>query len=160
MTGYTMLRFTIRDLLWLMVVVGMGCAWVLERSYDRRQHAVQRKELGEKLAATYQREIDKLRETNARWRDGMLSAAVASLVSHCMTVDCSELPADDKALEEWLRSNPYVQVLRINRRGKTVEAVWGTSGELAKLLGDRPIAEFRLELERLGYKGLTRLELN
>jgi hypothetical protein len=34
-----MLRFTIRDLLWLMVVVGMGCGWLLERrnSYTQRE---------------------------------------------------------------------------------------------------------------------------
>jgi hypothetical protein len=30
-----MFRFTIRDLLWLMVVVGMGCGWFLHVRYER-----------------------------------------------------------------------------------------------------------------------------
>jgi hypothetical protein len=34
-----MFRFTIRDLLWLMVVVGMGVGWCVEHSAFRRQSA-------------------------------------------------------------------------------------------------------------------------
>jgi len=34
-----MFRFTIRDVLWLMVVVGMGCAWWLDRgALNRERH--------------------------------------------------------------------------------------------------------------------------
>ena len=33
-----MFRFTIRDLLWLMVVVGMGCGWWIEH---RRQKGIE-----------------------------------------------------------------------------------------------------------------------
>ena len=29
-----MFRFTIRDLLWLMVVVGLGCAWLIDHNWD------------------------------------------------------------------------------------------------------------------------------
>src|SRR4051794_3493168 len=38
-----MFRFTIRDVLWLMVVVGMGCAWWLD---DARKYAAYRELYG------------------------------------------------------------------------------------------------------------------
>jgi hypothetical protein len=34
-----MFRFTIRDVLWLTVVVGMGVGWLAERAFLRRQMA-------------------------------------------------------------------------------------------------------------------------
>jgi hypothetical protein len=33
-----MLRFTIRDLLWLMVVVGLACGWWMDRRTSSKQH--------------------------------------------------------------------------------------------------------------------------
>jgi len=36
-----MFRFTIRDVLWLMVVVGMAVAWRIEVSRIKRAHAVE-----------------------------------------------------------------------------------------------------------------------
>jgi hypothetical protein len=52
-----MFRFTIRDLLWLMVVVGMGCGWWLDNrdaSYDRQR------------IKKYQRDIKKVLQANER----------------------------------------------------------------------------------------------
>jgi hypothetical protein len=38
-----MFRFTIRDLLWLMVVVGMGCVWLLDRRHLSAELAAMRR---------------------------------------------------------------------------------------------------------------------
>jgi hypothetical protein len=38
-----MFRFTIRDVLWLMVIVGMGCGWWIE---DARKYAAYREIYG------------------------------------------------------------------------------------------------------------------
>jgi hypothetical protein len=47
------MKFTIRDLFWLVLVVGMGCGWWLERRAKEQQEAAVRKyilELGAEMA--------------------------------------------------------------------------------------------------------------
>ncbi|HEY2413191.1 MAG TPA: hypothetical protein VGI40_13155 [Pirellulaceae bacterium] len=61
-----MFRFTIRDLLWLMVVVSILCGWWLERSYDRRRFVIEKKQLYDDLDKSYKDEIRWLSESN--WR--------------------------------------------------------------------------------------------
>jgi hypothetical protein len=39
------LKFTLRDLFWLVLVVGMGCAWWLDRAHSDRELARLRQEL-------------------------------------------------------------------------------------------------------------------
>jgi hypothetical protein len=79
--------------------------------------------------------------------------------SYCVSADCTELPPDDKALHRWLRAYPNVQAIGVRRNGKSIEIIWGTSGNWAEQLGDRPIADLRAEFDRLGYKGVTRFDL-
>ena len=58
-----MLRFTIRDLLWLMMVVAVSLGWWAERAYDKRQSAIERKKLADDLDALYRDRIERLEES-------------------------------------------------------------------------------------------------
>jgi hypothetical protein len=84
--------------------------------------------------------------------------AFAPAMSYCVTAEFSELPADDIALESWLRVYPGMQVIGVNRNGKIIEVTWGTSGSVAESLGERPLFDLRAKLDPLGYKGVKRYE--
>ena len=64
-----MFRFTIRDVLWLTVVVAMGVAWLVDRGNLRREKSVAVNRMAQRMADATNRPVgvsDKLGEYTVR----------------------------------------------------------------------------------------------
>jgi|KBSSwiStaDraftv2_1062776.scaffolds.fasta_scaffold2250181_2 hypothetical protein len=72
-----------------------------------------------------------------------------------LRVEFAELPPDDATLEEWLRQQPGVIKVSVNREPKAIRIVWLMSRDLN---GYPPIPDCRQNFERFGYKGIKRYE--
>ena len=67
-----MFRFTIRDVLWLMVVVGLGVSWLLTVRLNSLQYARLAEETEEERQRSVKREFD------AKWTIGVLESQLES----------------------------------------------------------------------------------
>ena len=73
------------------------------------------------------------------------------------SAEFAELPADDRAIEQWLATQPGVVRTFATRESNTIRVNWIMSRDL---LGNPPIPNLRDQFERFGYRGLSRHTLS
>jgi len=74
-----------------------------------------------------------------------------------LRAEFAEMPSDDIAFEEWLRTQPGVipRPSYVDREANAIRITWIMSRDLT---GHPPIPDFRNNFDRLGYKGLKRYD--
>lgn len=88
-------------------------------------------------------------------RDAALRSSPAIRYELC--AEFAEVPADDRALEEWLRNEPGVsnQSSYVNREQNAIRISWEMSRDT---MGYPPRPDFIKNFGRLGYHGLKQYE--
>jgi hypothetical protein len=69
------------------------------------------------------------------------------------SAEFAELLADDRAIEDWLSTQPGVNRAFVTRESNTIRVTWIMSRDL---LGNPPIPDLGRQFERFGYRGIAR----
>lgn len=90
----------------------------------------------------------------AAWR-GFRS--IPATFSYGLQAEFAELPADDAALEAWLKAQPGVidRLVHVKRTGNAVGVIWMMTQTVG---GEPPAPDLLAAFERLGYRGRVRVD--